>query len=499
MQMEEGTEVAIAKKFANLGFQVHPEAIELLQGYKHAHNDFGIDDVVEQVAELLGEDAASVVVISKEHIKAFVKERGERGFHHQLQEQRLKPRLKPMIIKSFGEKLFKQTLGKTDDFLSLFIDRYEKIGQEMRKRTNAPQIRFLNSGKSGNAGEEISVIGMVSSINKTGKGNLVVQLEDPTGHLPLVIPQHQEIILDEIIGVSGYLTDKGYLIGSRVIHPDVPVPVPLLSPATLKEEEKEEAVYAVFISDMHVGSKTFLENAWSRFVHWLKKEKIKVNIAYLIVAGDVVDGIGVYPHQEKDLAITDVKQQYKMAAECISQVPSSIYVVISPGNHDAVRNAEPQPPLPADFSTFFPDNAVFVSNPSYINIAGRTILIYHGQSYDDFVNNVRRLSYAKPEEVIVEMLRRRHVAPIYGNNVPIAPLSYDYGVIEPVPDILQCGHVHTVGITKYRNVLAINSGTWQSQTSYQKKRNINPVPGCATLVNLSTMKATVMEFANSKG
>ncbi|MHC1635716.1 MAG: DNA-directed DNA polymerase II small subunit, partial [Candidatus Methanospirareceae archaeon] len=60
--------------------------------------------------------------------------------------------------------------------------------------------------------------------------------------------------------------------------------------------------------------------------------------------------------------------------------------------------------------------------------------------------------------------------------------------------ILHCGHAHTVGLSKYRNVLLINSGCWQSQTEYQKKRNINPVPGCAVIVELRTMRAKVLRF-----
>ncbi|NQE44572.1 DNA polymerase II small subunit, partial [ANME-1 cluster archaeon GoMg2] len=106
---------------------------------------------------------------------------------------------------------------------------------------------------------------------------------------------------------------------------------------------------------------------------------------------------------------------------------------------------------------------------------------------------------SKPEVMMEEMLKRRHVAPIYGNSVSIVPNGHDYGVIDQVPEIFHCGHSHTVGIAKYRGVLLLNSGTWQSQTPYQKKLNINPVPGCATLVDLSTLKSKVMDFGSGAG
>jgi DNA polymerase II small subunit len=258
-------------------------------------------------------------------------------------------------------------------------------------------------------------------------------------------------------------------------------------------------VHAVFISDLHVGSTTFLDDVWGSFAQWLKEQAERINIAYLVVAGDIVDGIGVYPGQDEDLSITDVEEQYKVAAGYFHDLPRHIHVIIAPGNHDAVRSAEPQPPLPEDLKKLFPDDTCFVSNPSYIQIGGRLVLIYHGQSYDDFVNSVSRLSYSKPEDVMVEMLRRRHVAPIYGTNISIVPNGHDYGVIDQVPDIFHCGHTHTVGVSKYRNVLLINSGTWQSQTPYQKKRDINPTAGCATLVELSELKTKILDFGNSVG
>jgi DNA polymerase II small subunit len=197
--------------------------------------------------------------------------------------------------------------------------------------------------------------------------------------------------------------------------------------------------------------------------------------------------------------ITDIEEQYQVAARYFHQLPAHLHVIISPGNHDAVRGAEPQPPLPEYIRTMFPSNTSFVSSPAYIQLGGRRVLVYHGQSYDDLVNAIPRLTYGKPEDAMVEMLKRRHLAPIYGNSLAIVPQEHDYGVIDLVPDIFQCGHTHTVGQSRYRNVLLINSGTWQAQTPYQKKRDITPVPGCATVVDLSSMRVKVLDFVGQAG
>ena len=476
--------IEIVKRFADLGFQVQPEAIALLS-QSEVENRFDLNEIAESVTHSLD---PAIFVISTEQIAVFLK-------NNRVGDQR--ETQAPAIIHSFCEA------GRGvdhKDFLLHFRDRYEKISGILKKRMNCGQIRFI---KRGRVGEEVSVVGMVSAVHKTAKGNLRVELEDSSGHIPIIVRSQEELLPDEIIGATGPLFDGGYVFANRVIYPDVPIPsstlqssLPLYATHNPNggSHDNEERIYAVFISDMHVGSDTFLEDVWARFAQWLKEEANTIGIAYLVVAGDIVDGIGVYPGQEEELAIMDIEEQYKVAAGYFHDLPSHIHVVISPGNHDAVRNAEPQPPLPAALRKLFPDTTCFVSSPAYVKIGGRVVLIYHGQSYDDFVNAVSRLSYSKPEDVMVEMLKRRHVAPIYGGSVSIVPDGHDYGVIDRIPDIVHCGHTHTVGIAKYRNVLLINSGTWQSQTPYQKKRDIRPVPGCAALVELSGMKVKVMDF-----
>lgn len=480
------TKLELVKRFADFGFQVHPEALELLSRYSNSCDRGGgvdIDELAEYVTKLVN---PSSCVITPEQVAGLIsrpssaKVSGDE--HPQMQVDA------PVILKSYPEHR-----SGTDyrDFLSHFIDRYERLGGIIKRRLKCGLIRSL---KNGSVGEEVAAVGIVSSITKTAKGNIRLELEDTSGSLTVIVPHKEELILDEVIGVTGSLANGGYLIAERIIYPDVPIPPPTTQASLPEKRLPLVSPHAVFISDLHVGSRTFLHEAWDRFVKWMQDESARLGIAYLVVAGDIVDGIGVYPGQEEDLTITDIEVQYRVAADSFRELPSHLHIVLAPGNHDGVRNAEPQPPLPAKIRKIFPPRTCFVSNPAYIQIGGRRVLIYHGQSYDDFVNSVARLSYAKPEEVMIEMLRRRHLAPLYGTNVSIVPDGYDYGVIDPVPEIFQCGHTHTVGVSKYRNVLLINSGTWQAQTAYQKKRGIKPVTGCATLVDLTELKVKVLDF-----
>ena len=75
------------------------------------------------------------------------------------------------------------------------------------------------------------------------------------------------------------------------------------------------------------------------------------------------------------------------------------------------------------------------------------------------------------------------------------PQVPDRLVIDPLPEILLTGHVHICGVTRYRGVLGVNAGTWQSQTAFQKQMNVNPTPGLAVVVDLQTLIPETFSFA----
>ena len=296
---------------------------------------------------------------------------------------------------------------------------------------------------------------------------------------------------DEVIGVTGTTDGNGRLFVKSLLWPDMPAQTAPL---------EKGSGHALLLSDLHVGSKYFMADAWERFMGWLNGEAddpsgLAAQVQYLLIAGDLVDGVGIYPGQQNDLAVMDIYAQYQAAAERLNSIRKGIKVIIAPGNHDIVRQAEPQPSLPEDVQIYFRKDMLFVGNPAWVTISGVSVLMYHGRSIDDLVLRLPGISYAAPEKAMIEMLRRRHLSPIYGSRVSIAPEQEDHYVISRPPAILHCGHVHTVGIARYKGVSVINSGTWQSQTDFQKKMNIQPVAGVAPLVDLATMKVRKLIFA----
>ncbi|MDD2755487.1 MAG: DNA-directed DNA polymerase II small subunit [Methanothrix sp.] len=388
-------------------------------------------------------------------------------------------------------------VGDYNDFVHYFRDRFSKIREILSRRLNSRPIESL--GKS-TTGREVSLIGMVMDVKTTSKGNRVIELEDPTGMITAVIQKDAEvfeqsslIITDEVIGVTGISDGNGRLFVKSLLWPDMPNQTAPL---------ENGSGFALLLSDLHVGSKYFMADAWQRFLQWLNGDTqdasgLASQVRYIVIAGDLVDGIGIYPGQQNDLDIMDIYDQYKAAAAWLNGIRKDIQVIIAPGNHDIVRQAEPQPALPEDVQSYFRKDMLFVGNPAWLTLSGVSVLIYHGRSIDDLVLRLPGISYAAPEKAMIEMLRRRHLAPIYGGRVSIAPEHEDHYVISRPPAILHCGHVHTVGIARYKGVAVINSGTWQSQTDFQKKMNIQPVSAVVPIVDLATMKIRKLIFTEN--
>ncbi len=389
--------------------------------------------------------------------------------------------------------------GTEKDFHKHFLDRFQRLSKILRKRGKAK--RDLASVKKAGSSKDTQAIGMINTKRRTKNNHYFMEIEDETGTLNVLVPKNNKklirfshsIIEDEVIAVEGTLKNDLF-IANKIIRPDIP---------PKGHKTPDETVRVAMISDTHFGSKYFMKNKFKKFLSWLNGEKgngdqrkVAGEVKYLIIAGDIVDGIGIYPGQNKELEETDVFDQYEMAEEYLKKVPEHIHIIISPGNHDAVRTADPQPALPEKFmpELFQQDNVHRIGSPGYISLHGVEILVYHGASIHSMVPHIPNLTYREPEKVIPEFLKRRHMHPLYGGKPPISPEPKDYLAIDRVPDIVQVGDVHRNGYETYRGVLGVNSGTWQAETPFQVKQGHEPTPGELPVIDLSSLKINVIHF-----
>ena len=384
--------------------------------------------------------------------------------------------------------------GAYEEFVTVFRDRYERLSSLLRGRVNHRPAEAIASMPGGS---EAAMIGLVNDVRSTSGGHWLVELEDTTGTFPCLVTKDKDIselvqllLNDECIAVEGRLADDaGILFVDTLYFPDVP--------RTHRPSTADRHVQAALISDVHVGSQEFMADAWERFADWLHTEAADP-IEYLLIAGDMVEGVGVYPNQDEELDIIDIYDQYEAFSEHLKAVPGDLEIVMIPGNHDAVRLAEPQPGFDEELrSIMTAHDARIVSNPSTVTIEGVSVLMYHGVSLDEVIAELPEdaASYDEPHKAMYQLLRKRHVAPQYGGKNRLAPEDRDYLVIDDVPDVFHTGHVHKIGWGKYHNVLAVNSGCWQAQTDFQKSVNIDPDVAHAPILDLDTLELTVRKFA----
>jgi DNA polymerase II small subunit len=384
--------------------------------------------------------------------------------------------------------------GEYDDFVATFRDRYDRLAGKLKGRVNHRNATALQASPGGG---DAGIVGMVSDIRSTASGHWLIELEDTTGVFPCLVMKDkaiaglvEELLFDEVIAVDGTLSDDGgILFVDDLYFPDVP--------RTYEPSTADRHVKAALISDVHVGSQEFMADAWNRFTSWLHTEEAE-RIEYLLIAGDMVEGVGVYPDQDEELDIVDIFDQYRQFSEYLKEVPGDLEIVMIPGNHDAVRLAEPQPGFDDELrSIMTAHDARIVSNPAMVTIEGVSVLMYHGVSLDEVIAELpeEKANYDEPHKAMYQLLKKRHVAPQFGGHTRLAPEEKDYLVMDEVPDIFHTGHVHKLGWGKYRNVVAVNSGCWQAQTDFQKSVNIDPDAGFAPVVDLDTLDMTVHKFS----
>lgn len=383
------------------------------------------------------------------------------------------------------------------DFVNYYNNRYEQIKNLLLRRRDIQRAVSISRLEQMGEQEDVSVVGMVTDKYKTRKGKFIVYVEDPTGETKLLVSEEdgERIVQDEVIGVNG-VTGDDIVFADDVIWPDIPLPDGI--------SETKEEVYAAFLSDIHFGSIDTLNDVADDFIDWLHADSpVTDRIKYLFIVGDAVEGVGTYPGQEEELQVTNIYKQYDIFVEFVERIPDDIEVIIGPGNHDMVRLAEPQPPLPREAveALYEMDNVHMVPNPCYVRVHGHDndgilVLMYHGYSFDEHVStlpHLREHAYEEPDRAMVDWLKRRHLAPIYGSNL-LVPREEDLMVIDPVPDILTMGHTHSFACTTYKGVNLVCAGTFQDQTDFQKRVGHKPDPGKVALINLQTREHTVKEF-----
>ncbi|MGI0010587.1 MAG: DNA-directed DNA polymerase II small subunit [Nitrosopumilaceae archaeon] len=466
-----------ALKYAlSKGFQIHPDAFKILERIDSKELEIIIKKVVREKTK------QNLFLINQNDLKMFV----DSNIDENLED-------KHEILSDPTKKI--TSAEGIDGFGALFASRYSKLLKIISQRAQAKKIIQINTVKVGKPKDEVFVGGLLMD-RRIDRDVTKLTVDDPSGSLETLIFNKDiqsianSLLVDQFVMQNIIGGKNGGFVTKELIIPDVPDHV---------TNRSKTETFAVLISDLHVGSKYFMEKEFGEFVSWLSSsDPIAKKVRFVLVCGDVVDGVGIFPNQDKELVLVDIGQQMAKAAQMLDKIPKHIKVFIIPGNHDPGRRALPQPAIPEkhNLDLWNKENFFMLGNPSMIALNGVKVLMFHGQSLDDVVGSTPGLSYSQPAKAMRTLLKARHLSPIYGKRTPIAPEIEDMMVIDEIPDIFHSGHIHVVDLDMYKGTLIVNSGAWQTQTAYQASVGITPTPGVAVIVNLATLKVFTKSFVD---
>jgi len=414
------------------------------------------------------------------------------------------------IIESYEDNLNKIEIGH---FIEHYRTRYKFMSKLLQGRVELTDVVSVSRTFSKMQREKVSLIGLVYSKKLTKNGNLILEIEDPTGKIKILVnstkkeifDMAKDIVPDEVIGIVGNMGNKIVFV-NELFFPDVKREDNIMKKSTTEE-------YVAFISDIHIGSDMFLEKEFEKFIDWLngnsgseEQRKMAKSVKYLFVIGDLVDGAGIYPNQDTELTITNVKDQYSKCAYYFSKIRGDLQIIVCPGNHDALRLAEPQPVLDEDLAIdlYEMDNVKLVSNPAVVNIGsspdfeGFNVLMYHGFSFDYYIDQVESIreqgGYDRADLVMKFLMKKRHLAPSHGSTLFVVEPERDELIIKNVPDFFASGHIHKSSVSHYGKTTLISGSCWQDITKFQEKVGHHPEPCRVPIVNLQTRDVKLMKF-----
>jgi DNA polymerase II small subunit len=395
---------------------------------------------------------------------------------------------------------------EVSDFVGHFRSRYQQLQRILMHKPELQQNLF-SINKLPSVRQKASIIGILTEKRTTGNKNLILTFEDLTGKMSALVKtdsecfsKAKELQLDDIVGVKG-VSNKEMMYVQDIIWPD-----------SFKEKTKfDNDVCVAFVSDIHVGSAKHLGSEFMRFLEWINSEdELAKKIKYIFFVGDNIDGVGIFPGQERLLTLKSMKDQYAHLAQYIKAIPSHITMFMCPGQHDSVRVAEPQPIIDSIYGKPLYDipNLVLVSNPTTVKLLEKdkefTVLMYHGASIHAFINEIEELRTLKahrcPAKAVKHMLKRRHLAPSHGVSASVVYVpnnKHDPLVISDVPDVLCTGEVHRLDIENYNGTLIITGSCWQAQTEFEEKVGNVPDPCKVPVLNLKTRELKILDFTGT--
>jgi len=446
----------IVQQIVDEGYQISPEALDYLSSLDEKQLTTYLNKVLTAAKE---EDMFVITLpFVKEVLKIEKTEKVDIG----------KIPAKLEIISSPSTQIELEI--SSDILVNYFRDKYQKLKRILEIRYAYQNIREILLNRQ--IGEDVKIIGMILEKKENNEIRFIV--EDETGVINIRIPKQnhrlfaeaKKYLPDQVIYIEGKLLEEQLIEAKNL---DLPGIFPAHEP-----KGTETDIFVVFTSDLHIGHPDFQADRFETFLDWLKNTGRK-KVKYLLIAGDLINN----PKEEEN---------YDIFYSYLKEVPTSIEVVIIPGEMDATLPMLPQPPITRNIERIVKmTNVKVLGNPALIKIHNISVLLFHGLGVEKIME---RIQLSTPSDLAKFLLKSRHLCPVYGT-IPLIPHPGDLLTISNVPDILHLGHFHHAFHEKYNGVHVISSGAWIPSN----EKNSEKPPCQVPIMNLKNFEVKFLNFA----
>ncbi len=307
------------------------------------------------------------------------------------------------IIKTFEKKEEEISIS---DISSLLNKRYEKISSLLGRRLEL--VNLISINKIGPRTRKFSIIGMVREKDEYEKS---LMLEDKTGEIKVFLEDEtllSKIVEDEIVGAV-CSKKEGSFFAKKIIFPDIP----------LKKEiaKSEKEVKCLFISDLHL-EKEFKQEYLENLYKFLEKDRV-----------DLIFVLGNISSRTKDVK------------DFFSSLPKTQKIFVK-GENDANPDID----------------ALKLEEFAFLEVENVKFLLLHGKLVEKYLK-----IFDNPINTLLELLKKRHLNPTF--DVSLCS-SDEIFLIDPVPDIIACGHFHIPASTNYKGTTILSTGSFLTQPIY---------------------------------
>jgi len=257
-------ELTLALNYAlNKGFQIHPEAFKILEN---------ID--VKKLEKIIRE-----IVREKVKQKLFQINQDDLETYLGIKED---PTLQSEINVLFDPTTNITTGEGVKGYNALFSSRFNKLKKIISNRPESRKLKSIASVKTAKSEDDMYVCGLVTTRNSERNITRLV-LEDPSGSFEGIVFDNElqktagTLLTDQFVMVRISRGKNSGFIIKDIIQPDIPD-----QPINKSETE----AYAVFLSDLHIGSKYFMEEEFREFVSWLSSpDSVARKIRFILIGG----------------------------------------------------------------------------------------------------------------------------------------------------------------------------------------------------------------------